>query len=384
MSTQTQKPKSNSKVRLLVGAALLAALYGGYHLYQARRPYEWSGTVEARTVSVGSRVGGRVKQVLAREGDAVKANQILVTLEPGDLPAQLGQAEADVAERQANLEKLEKGARPEELAAAHARALSAKAALAQALAGSRPEQIAAAEARLAAQEIAVQKAKLDSDRMHKLDQSGAAVPAELDNIDMSLRAAIAQRDATKQQLEELKNGSRREEVLQAQAREMEQAASEKLVSSGTRVEDLKAARAQLDRALAKVAQIQTSIDELSIHAPVDSRVEALDLRAGDIIAPNATAAVLLEQGQLYVRIYVPETLLGHLAIGQNVDIGVDSFPNVTFQGITEHINQVGEYSPRNLQTADERADQVFATRVGLKTGLDQLRAGMAAFIRVPK
>ena len=384
MSTQTQKPKSNSKARLLVGAALLAALYGGYRLYQARRPYEWSGTVEARTVSVGSRVGGRVKQVLAREGDAVKANQILVTLEPGDLPAQLGQAEADVAERQANLEKLEKGARPEELAAAHARALSAKAALAQALAGSRPEQIAAAEARLAAQEIAMQKAKLDSDRMHKLDQSGAAVPAELDNIDMSLRAAIAQRDATKQQLEELKNGSRHEEVLQAQAREMEQAASEKLVSSGTRVEDLKAARAQLDRALARVAQIQTSIDELSIHAPVDSRVEALDLRAGDIIAPNATAAVLLEEGQLYVRIYVPETLLGHLALGQNMDIGVDSFPNVTFQGITEHINQVGEYSPRNLQTADERADQVFATRIGLKTGLDQLRAGMAAFIRVPK
>ena len=384
MSTKTQKPSSSSRLRLLLSVGLIAALYAGYRLYQARRPYEWSGTVEARTVSVGSRVGGRVKQVLAREGDAVKANQVIVTLEPGDLPAQLGQAEADVTERQANLEKLEKGARPEELAAAHARALSAKAALAQTLAGSRPEQIAAAEARLAAQEVSVQKAKLDSDRMHKLDQSGAAVPAELDNIDMSLRAAIAQRDATKQQLEELKNGSRREEVLQAQAREMEQAASEKLVSSGTRVEDLKAARAQVDRALAKVAQIQIMIDELSIHAPVDSRVEALDLRAGDIISPNATAAVLLEEGQLYLRIYVPETLLGHLAIGQSVDIGVDSFPNLTFQGITEHINQVGEYSPRNLQTADERADQVFATRIGLKTGLDQLRAGMAAFIRVRK
>ncbi len=384
MSTKTQKPNSSSRARLIAGVALIAALYGGYRLYQARRPYEWSGTVEARTVSVGSRVGGRVQQVLAREGDAVKANQVIVTLEPGDLPAQLGQAEAEVAERQANLEKLEKGARPEELAAAHARALSAKAALAQALAGSRPEQIAAAEARLAAQEIAVQKAKLDSDRMHKLDQSGAAVPAELDNIDLSLRAATAQRDATKQQLEELKNGSRREEVLQAQAREMEQAASEKLVSSGTHVEDLKAARAQVDRALARVAQIQTSIDELSIHAPVDSRVEALDLRTGDILAPNATAAVLLEEGQLYVRIYVPETLLGHLAVGQSVNIGVDSFPDTTFQGITEHINQVGEYSPRNLQTADERADQVFATRIGLKTGLEQLRAGMAAFIQVPK
>jgi HlyD family secretion protein len=81
---------------------------------------------------------------------------------------------------------------------------------------------------------------------------------------------------------------------------------------------------------------------------------------------------------------VPETLLGQLKIGQTVQVSVDSFSNQFFQGVVEHINQVGEYSPRNLQTADERADQVFATRVGLRTGFDQLRAGMAAFIQVPK
>ena len=126
------------------------------------------------------------------------------------------------------------------------------------------------------------------------------------------------------------------------------------------------------------------IAELTIIAPLPSRVEALDLRPGDIIAANATAAVLLEENQLYVRIYVPETLLGHLKVGQAVQISVDSFPKQTFQGVVEHINDVGEYSPRNLQTADERADQVFAARVGLRNGFDQLRAGMAAFIQVPK
>ena len=94
--------------------------------------------------------------------------------------------------------------------------------------------------------------------------------------------------------------------------------------------------------------------------------------------------MLLEEKQLYVRIYVPETLLGHLKLGQTVPISVDSFADRSFQGVVEHINQVGEYSPRNLQTADERADQVFATRVGLRNGFEQLRAGMAAFIRVPK
>ena len=65
-------------------------------------------------------------------------------------------------------------------------------------------------------------------------------------------------------------------------------------------------------------------------------------------------------------------------------IAVDSFPGRTFKGVVEHINSVGEYSPRNLQTADERADQVFATRIGLREGQDDLRAGMAAFITVPR
>jgi multidrug resistance efflux pump len=94
--------------------------------------------------------------------------------------------------------------------------------------------------------------------------------------------------------------------------------------------------------------------------------------------------VLLENDQLYVRIYVPETKIGLIKLGAEVHVSVDSFPGRSFKGAVEHINGVGEYSPRNLQTADERADQVFATRIGLREGKDDLRAGMAAFIQVPK
>src|SRR5262249_42933239 len=120
-------------------------------------------------------------------------------------------------------------------------------------------------------------------------------------------------------------------------------------------------------------------------APRAARVEALDLRPGDILAPNATAATLLEEDQLYVRIYVPETHLGHIKVGQHVPVRVDSFPGQSFDGEVQFINTVGEYSPRNLQTADERADQVFGTRIGLASGgREKLRAGMAAFIQVPK
>jgi multidrug resistance efflux pump len=252
------------------------------------------------------------------------------------------------------------------------------------VAGARPEEVAAAEARLSVQEVAVEKAKLNADRVHVLDQTGATARMEVDNADMELKGAVALRDALSHQLDQLKNGSRRTEVAQARAREMEQAASSRLVAAGSRTEDLKAAQAQVDGAQGRVDQILVMLDELTVRAPLAARVEALDLRPGDILAPNATAAVLLEEKQLFVRIYVPETRLGQVKIGQIVPVSVDSFPNKTFQGVVEHINGVGEYSPRNLQTADERADQVFATRVGLLRGAGELRAGMAAFIQVPK
>jgi multidrug resistance efflux pump len=367
---------------VLLGVSLLA--YGGYRLYQARQPYEWSGTVEARTIAVGSRAGGRIKNVLVREGDRVKAGQPLLELEAGDLYAQRLQAQGQLDQAEATLEKLEKGARPEELQEARARSATASAQLEQTRTGARREQILGAKARLAAQEVAVQKAELDANRYRQLFARGAAARAELDNAESALRAASATRDALKQQVDELINGSRREEVAQAVARAQEAHANERLIRAGSRVEDIKGARGQVEAAKGHLDAIQSIIDELVIRAPRDCRVESLDLRPGDILAPNAPAATLLEDDQLFVRIYVPETHIGHVAIGQEVPITVDSFPGKKFKGVVEHINSVGEYSPRNLQTADERADQVFATRIGIREGKDKLRAGMAAFIAVPK
>ena len=385
MSDETKpKPKKKRLPIPLLALGLGLAVYGGYRVYLAQKPYEWSGTVEARTISVGSRAGGRIARVLVKEGDAVTAGQALLELEPGDWSAQLLQAKAQQMSAEAMFDKLKKGARPEELEQARARSLTAQAALQQAMAGARPEQVQAAESRLAAQEVAVQKAMLDAGREHQLDGVGASTRAELENSDLAVRQAGAQRDALKNQLDELKNGSRREEVAQARARQMEQTASMKLVVAGTRDEDLRVAEAAIEAARGRVQQIQAMLDELTVRAPLPSRVEALDLRPGDILAANAPAAVLLEEKQLYVRIYVPETLLGRLRVGQSVPILVDSFPNRGFRGIVKHINDVGEYSPRNLQTADERADQVFATRVELQEGFAELRAGMAAFIKVPK
>ena len=369
----------------LVALAVIAVTYFVYTRYLLHRPFEWAGTVEARSVTVGSRTGGRIAQILVREGDKVQPGQVLIQLEPGDLPAPRAIAAAELVQAQAALDRLKSGARPEEIAEANARAAQASAALAETRHGNRVEEIAAAEARLAQAQAVVDKAKLDADRAHRLLASQAIAQAEADAADTALRTAIAERDALQKVRDEVRAGARAEDKAQAAARADEAVAAAKLVREGARVEDLRAAAAQVAAAKAHVDQLDVLIGELAIRAPSAARVESLDLRPGDILAPNAPAATLLEAGQLYVRIYVPETEIGHVKVGDLVPITVDSFGDRSFQGKVEHIDGRGEYSPRNLQTSDERADQVFAVRVGLtEQGEDALRAGMAATAHVAK
>lgn len=372
------------RLPLIISAGVIGLAVLGWQAWQRAQPYEWSGTVEARAISVGSRVGGRVKVVRAQEGERVIAGQALVEIEPADLPAQRLMAKAQLEEATANLDKLKNGARPEEIQQANARAQTATAAFEEARVGARAEEIAGAKARLVAMQVALDKAALDAARARSLFASQSISQGALDDAESALKGAVAQRDALKQALDELQNGSRREDIQQAAARAAEARANAKLVLAGSRAEDIEAAQAAVDAAQGKLDQTDVLISELVVRAPRPARVESLDLRPGDILAPNGVAATLLEDDQLYVRIYVPETQIGHIHPGQEVPISVDSFPRRSFRGVVEHINSEGEYSPRNLQTADERADQVFAARVGLLDGQAELRAGMAAFIHVAK
>jgi len=325
-------------MRKLIPLVLIVAALGAYGIYrarQARAPYSWSGTVEARTIEVGSRVGGRVQEVLVREGDPVKAGQPLVVLEKGDLPAQRLAAQGQLQQAQGALEKV----------SSHS------------LSSARRAEIAGASARLRAEQVTLEKARLDDQRMRKLLASGAATRMDADNTGLALRNSEAQVAALRAGLDQLLHGT---------------------------PQDVKSAQGMVDVAQGWLQQIDVMLDELTIRAPRAARVEALDLRPGDILAPNATAVRLLEPDQLYVRIYVPETQIGHIHPGQEVPIFVDSFPGRAFAGRVESVASQGEYTPRNLQTADERADQVFAARVRIEQGMDVLRAGMAAFVRVPR
>jgi HlyD family secretion protein len=108
----------------------------------------------------------------------------------------------------------------------------------------------------------------------------------------------------------------------------------------------------------------------------------LDVRPGDLIAPNTPVATLLERDQIYVRIYIPETELGQIHVGQKAEVRVDPFPKTVFDGTVEQINQQAEFLPRNVQTREERVHQVFGIKVRIDDSSGRVRAGMAADVKL--
>jgi HlyD family secretion protein len=383
----TEPQKSRFKPKALVPLALLLVGFGGnrgYKAWVAHEPLEIGGMVEVRTIQVASRSGGRVVDVRVREGERVAKGQELVTLERTELEAKRDEARAAMELAQAQLDRVTNGPRTVEVDAYGARVAGAQAQLDELARGARREDVEHARAQLAAAESQLKNAELAASRSAELMKTGAIAQAEVDNAASQVETARANRDAAKSALALLADGSRPEVVAAARARLAEARAQLENTRLGSRDEDVRVARAQLVQAQARLALAETNLAETSISAPRDCVVEALDLRPGDMLGPSQAAATLVEDDQLFVRAYVPETELGLVHVGDTVPFTVDTFGGHAFHATVQHVNDVGEYTPRNVQTVDERANQVYLVRLGVADGHELLRAGMAVTVRLAR
>ena len=274
-----------------------------------------SGSIEARTVEVGSLVGGRVARVTVDEGAEVAAGDLLVALEPELLDAQLARQRAVVAEAEARMALAEAGPR--------------------------------SEARQRAR-VEWEAAKTDLERIESLFRDGVVGRAEYDR-------ALVRETVARKTWEETASGSRAEEIL--------------------------AARAAVERERAQAAYLERQRAELDVRAPVAGRIEAFDLRPGDLVAANQPVATILERDQLWVRVYVPEPELARVRVGAPAAVRIDTWPDRRFAARVVEIRHQAEYLPRNVQTLAQRSDQVFAVKVALERA-DELRPGMAAFVEL--
>ena len=306
-----------ASIRIAVVVIVIAIVVVAALLYvrETRKPQEivLSGTLEARTVNVGSLVGGRVTKTLIDEGMRVAPGQLLVTLETETIDRQLSEQRAAIA--------------------------AADAALAKAIAGPRSEEIARAAAINNDDEI-------DRRRLDRLYHAGIVSKEMLD--DATAKATASENDL-------------------------------RILQKGTRKEDIDAARAEVEGQRRRLDTLMKQRAETDVVSTVGGVVQSFGLRAGDIVVPNQTVAEILEASQLWVRVYVPETQLGLVVVGNTVRVRIDTFPDETFAGHIASVSSQGEYTPRNVQTQAQRAEQVFGVKV-LVDPNPKLKAGMAASV----
>jgi multidrug resistance efflux pump len=188
--------------------------------------------------------------------------------------------------------------------------------------------------------------------------------------------------SAEQHSHEFDSGQRRETIEAAEAKYKQAQAVSMRIERGYRPEDVAAAKADYDHAQGELMSAEDRYRERQVISPSAAYVEVLDVRPGDLIAPNTPIATLLERDQTYVRIYVPETRIGKVAVGQQADIMLDAFPGQTFAGTVEQINQKAEFLPRNVQTKEERVHQVLGVKLRISDPDGKVRAGMAADVRL--
>jgi HlyD family secretion protein len=195
--------------------------------------------------------------------------------------------------------------------------------------------------------------------------------------------AIRDADAQAAQLEFLRADAKRQKELLVRKVVSPNDAERADSAAKTQEKNVEGAQMKIIQARAQLADIEAQLKEMQVVAPGESVLEVLNVKVGDVLPPNGEVATLLLPQHLWVRVYVPETWLGLIKDGEQVQVRVDSFPGKDFPGVIEQINRQAEFTPRNVQTVGDRIKQVFGVKVRLPGNDEGLRAGMAADVYFP-
>ncbi len=305
----------NRKKLIPIIAGTAVVLVAAYYLLLrgdgSDGPIEASGTVEATDAQLGFQVAGRIDTILVDEGTSVTADQLLARLDQTELKARREQAAAQLAAARALLTELERGSRTQEVQQGR-------------------DQLTAANQRLA-------DAQRDLDRTQRLFDGGAVSREALDKAQLAFDVAQSQHDQAAQALQ--------------------------LLEVGPRPERIDAQRATVVQAQAALQQVDAMLANSEIRAPFDGVVTVKDREIGETVQPGAPVLTVTNMGDRWVRIYIPETQVGAVHLGEPATISADTYRGKRYGGAVSFIASEAEFTPKNVQTRDERVKLVYAVKV---------------------
>lgn len=290
-----------------------------------------SGTVEVRTVEVASKMAGLLRELPVREGDVLRAGDVVGVVDRPDLEAQLARDRALWRRARAHLADLE--------------------------AGSRPEEIAEASARVASARSRFEKTRQDFQRFAQLHREKVIADRQFDEY----RAAV--------------DGARADLAAAGDRH--------KLLRAGPRPFQVEALRAEVEALEASLALTTSLLRDTHIEAPQGGVVLTKGHERGEFVPVGGVLVTLGDLGDCWIRIYVPSSQVGHLRLGGRAEVRIDGFPQRVFSGNVTEIGQEAEFTPRMSLNQKERESQVFRVKVSVENDEGLLKPGMPADVRLP-
>ncbi len=285
-----------------------------------------SGTVEAREITVSARSQGEILSVRISEGQRTQKGDLLARIDDEDLRLQLEQHKLQLARLRANLELLKEGAEPEDIRQANAQLQQA--------------------------EQAFELARSSYARTKNLHEGGSATPSELDRARTEFRQARAKVESAEAQLEKLETMPRPKEVESMEA--------------------------QVAEAEVGIERLKRRIDDAAVTAPATGTVITAAREAGEYVTPGTPLFTLADLSEVYLTIFVSEPKLGYISLGQKAEVSVDGMPERLFTGTVSRIAEEAEFTPKNVQTQDARAELVFAVEITIDNSQGVFKIGMPA------
>jgi HlyD family secretion protein len=333
----------STRIALLMisAAAIAAAACGDDEPANALRV---SGHVEATEVQVASEVGGRLVELRVAEGDRVKRGDLIARLDTRDTEIQLARARAERAAADAQLRLLQAGSRGEDIRQAQA-------------------QVEAGETEAAAAQAELTAAEADLERFESLLRANAGSQKQRD--DAKARADVA-----------------REHVRGASERVRAAREGVARLRAGARPQEIDAARARVAGLDAQVASFEKSVKDAEVIAPVDGIVTTKVADQGEILAPRAPIVIVTDLDHAWANVFVPEPMIPRLKVGQSATVFTDA-GGQGLSGTVTFISPKAEFTPRNVQTADERSKLVYRIKVTVDNSQGVLKQGMPVDAELP-
>jgi HlyD family secretion protein len=322
--------------KMTTGIALLAAVAAGCGNRANEAPDRASGYVEATDVRVASRIAGRIASVNVQEGQRVEAGAVVATLSPVDIDLALARIRTERAQAVAQLNLLLAGPRPEDIRFAEAQAAAAGA------------DQHAAETDLAA-------ARIDEARFQQLMDRNAGVAKQRDDAVARRQLAEARVHAAAERLSAAKSSIER-------------------VKAGARPEEIAGARAKVASVDAQAAILEHDRAETTIAAPIAGIVASRLVEPGELVAAGAPVALIVDLDRAWASVYLEETLVPQVRIDQPATVITDAGDRI--EGRVSFISPKAEFTPRNVQTANERAKLVYRIKVAVDNSKGVLKPGM--------